>query len=71
MTKTSDQEVIQADREAKVIHATLRDGDGEIHIECRFDDGQKFAAIVVDDQFPQLAEDILAFITTPPEKPND
>lgn len=28
----------------------------EFHIECRFADGQKRAAIVVDGEFPELAD---------------
>lgn len=48
--------------EPKVIFCTVRDGDDEWHIECRFDDGQKFAAITVDYDFPQLAHKIADFL---------
>ena len=44
--------------EPKVVFATVRDAEVEIHIECRFSDGQKFAAIVVDGEFPSLATQI-------------
>ncbi len=44
-----------------VVHATLRETiEDEIPIECRFSDGQKFAAITVDDAFPELASRVLA-----------
>ncbi len=53
--------------EPKVIHATVReavDDDGETvwHIECRFADGQKFAPIKVDGDFPDLADRIAKVI---------
>lgn len=31
-----------------VSYSTIRDGDDELHIEVRFKDGQKFAAITID-----------------------
>lgn len=34
----------------------------EYHIECRFEDGQKFAAVTVDGRFPELADKIAAFL---------
>lgn len=57
-----------APKTPSVVYATVRDGtstDGESewHIECRFNDGQKFAAIVVDGQFEWLADLISAFLT--------
>lgn len=53
--------------EPRVIYATVRDAedvDGieELHIECRFDDGQKFAAVVVDGDFPHLAHALCNFL---------
>jgi hypothetical protein len=52
--------------EPRVRHATVRDAitDGvpELHIECRFSDGQKFAAIVVDGEFKILAFQIAHFL---------
>lgn len=44
--------------EPKVVFATVRDAIDDIHIECRFSDGQKFAAITVDSEFPSLARQI-------------
>ena len=44
--------------EPTVTYATIRDGDDELHIECRFSDGQKFAAITVDKDFPGLAQTV-------------
>ncbi len=46
--------------EPRLLYCTMRDGlhdDGYpvIDIECRFDDGQKFAAVEVDGEFPDLA----------------
>lgn len=56
--------------EAKVTHATVRiseDGRGteSYDIECRFSDGQKFAAIQVDGEFPKLAQRICSALTLP------
>lgn len=48
------------EKEPQVISATVRDGDDEWHIECRFSDGQKFAAIRVDKSFEKLAHQICA-----------
>ena len=54
-------------KEPKVIKAGVREttddiGDLAWDIECRFDDGQKFAAIQVDGDFEQLADDIAKFL---------
>lgn len=46
-----------------VRYATVRDGGDEWHIECRFKDGQKFAAITVDKEHEDLADWIAAAIT--------
>lgn len=51
------------EKEPRVNFATVRDGDDELHIECRFWDGQKIAAIVVDREFPQLAQDIANYLS--------
>lgn len=48
--------------EPKVIHATIRDGGDELHIECRMSDGQKGAFVQVDKEFPELADEICAFL---------
>lgn len=42
----------------------IRDGGDEIHIECRFPDGQKYAAVTVDIERETLAEEIATFINT-------
>lgn len=49
--------------EPNVIRATVRDADDELHIECRFSDGQKFAAVRVDSDFPELANRIASFLS--------
>lgn len=41
---------------SKVVMAAVRDAGMEWHIECRFDDGQKFAAIAVDKEMDQAEE---------------
>jgi hypothetical protein len=41
--------------EPKLNFCTLREAEDEIHIECRFLDGQKLAAVIVDGEFPILA----------------
>jgi hypothetical protein len=49
----------------RVTQATVRDGDTEWHVECRFDDGQKFAAVTVDkviDNAEGLAEKIAGIL---------
>jgi len=59
--------------EPKVIYATVRDttamgGHGHpifpMDIECRFSDGQKFAAIQVDEDFPELALQIANYLNS-------
>ena len=57
--------------EPYVTHATVRESwtdDGLFgcwDIECRFSDGQKFAAIQVDHNFERLADLICGFLTLP------
>jgi len=56
--------------ESKVIYATVRDAedaDGveELHLECRFADGQKFAAVVIDGEFNDLAHALCDFLNSP------
>lgn len=59
--------------EPKVIYATVRDttamgGHGHfifpMDIECRFADGQKSAAIRVDEEFPELAHLICNYLNS-------
>lgn len=52
-------------REPHVVYATVRDGDDAWHIECRFDDGQKFAAIEVDLEHEQLADRVAEALSSP------
>jgi hypothetical protein len=40
-------------------YATLRDGEDETHLECRFSDGQKYAAVTVDVDCETLAGFVL------------
>ena len=54
--------------EPKVIFASVRGseddhGDPVFDIECRFSDGQKFAAVQVDGDFPELARRIADFLS--------
>lgn len=58
-----------ADKEPTVEYATVRDAISdnnmdELHIECRMSDGQKGAFIVVDSDFPELAQRIAAWLNT-------
>jgi len=53
--------------EPKLVYSTIRDaiddiGDDEYHIECRMDDGTKAALIVVDGDYPELANRINSFL---------
>lgn len=43
-----------------------QESDGEeLHLECRFPDGQKYAAVVVDSEHVLLAHLIAKFLNTP------
>lgn len=48
--------------EPTILHAGVRDGGEEWHIECRMSDGQKYAVILVDKPFEQLAHQIADFL---------
>lgn len=55
--------------EPQVIFAGVRDSDDDkgfpvFDIECRFSDGQKFAAVQVDGDFPELARRIAEFLSS-------
>lgn len=62
-----------ANPEPTVTYATVRDGDSELHVECRFSDGQKLAAVTVkpnDDTADPIAHRIaspLSSDTTAPD----
>lgn len=43
---------------------TVRDGEDEIHLECRFPDGQKFAAVIVAAGYESLAQFLANAINT-------
>lgn len=50
----------------KVKHATIREAENTLDIECRFEDGQKFAAVRIDkiiDNAEELAQKVIEFIT--------
>lgn len=57
--------------EARVIGVTIRD-DGydeewdaeELHLECRFENGEKYAAVVVDGSKPELARIITDYLNS-------
>lgn len=51
-----------SEKEPTIRNAALREAEGEIHIECRFADGQKFAAVTVDESLPGLAGELVDFI---------
>ena len=57
------REVAEVAGKCPVRYATVRDGGDEWHIECRFKDGQKFAAVTVDKEHEDLADWIAAAIT--------
>lgn len=55
--------------EPQVIFAGVRDSEDDqgfpiFDIECRFSDGQKFAAVQVDGNFPELARRIAEFLSS-------
>ena len=45
-----------------VKYCTVREGDSEWHLECRFSDGQKYAAIKIDEACPELATRVAALL---------
>lgn len=49
---------------------TIRDGADEIHLECRFSDGQKYAAVMVDIECPSLADFLAKAINTRTDLPD-
>ena len=48
--------------EPKLKYCTVREGDSEWHLECRFSDGQKYAAIKIDEACPGLATRVAALL---------
>ena len=48
--------------EPKLKYCTVREGDSEWHLECRFSDGQKYAAIKIDEAYPELATRVAALL---------
>ena len=48
--------------EPKLKYCTVREGDSEWHLECRFSDGQKYAAIKIDGACPELATRVAALL---------
>jgi hypothetical protein len=68
-----EQQAEQGDGGVRVTHATIRDAEDELHIECRFSDGQKYAAIRLDDDEigNALARVILAALAQPPRQSED
>lgn len=56
--------VLKFPSEGFVKHATVRDADDELNIECRMSDGQKGAFVTVDAQFPELANRIAEFLSS-------
>ena len=55
--------------EPTVVYCTVRDGDHELHLECRMSDGQKGAFVLVSIEFPELAQDICDYLNShsPPD----
>lgn len=45
-------------------YVTIRDGGDDWHLECRFPDGQKYAAVLVDIENKKLAHLICDFLNT-------
>ena len=48
--------------EPSLKYCTVREGNDEWHLECRFSDGQKYAAILVDGECPRLAERVASLL---------
>ena len=59
---TSDGHIEGSSEEPEINYTTVKDGDDVWHIECRFQDGQKYAAITVDKPLENLADRISAFL---------
>jgi hypothetical protein len=56
-------ETVQED-EPVVIQCGVRDGEDDLHLECRMSDGQKGAFVKVDREFPELANRISKFLSS-------
>lgn len=54
--------------EPKLLYCATRIADDEIHIECRFADGQKHAAIAVGIDYPDLADRIVTLLNRDAER---
>jgi hypothetical protein len=54
--------------EPKLLFCGVRDGGDFWHLECRFDDGQKFAAVQVSIEHEKLADEIAAYLNTRKER---
>lgn len=50
--------------EPKLLFCGVRDGGDFWHLECRFEDGQKFAAVQVDKGHERLADEIAAYLNS-------
>ncbi len=50
--------------EPHVIECGVRETEEDWHIECRFSDGQKMAAVIVDKEFPELAQAIASYLNS-------
>lgn len=62
------QWVEAANQEPKLLFCGVRDGGDFWHLECRFDDGQKYAAVQVSIDHEKLADEIAAYLNTRKEK---
>ena len=51
-------------KEPQLTYITNRVCEGDFQLECRFTDGQKFAAITVDENFPELADLVCRLLNT-------
>jgi len=54
--------------EPKLLSCGVRDGVDFWHLECRFEGGQKYAAVQVDKGHEKLADEIAAYLNTRKEK---
>lgn len=62
MSDAVDPRQAAAREEPHITYVTIRDSMDELHLECRFDDGQKFAAVKVAMDFDRLANQICDFL---------
>lgn len=56
----------EARREAELKYCTIREAENENHLECRFENGEKYAAVTICDTKQGLCNAIYTFLDSRP-----